>query len=127
MDNHLGKVSQKCALGRISSRQRHLPLGINQSQNAMKEVQYLKLPNGTLKHFLGTKNTALKDNTKPKYSAIYGIDYLLPKAFYFLSLPANSCFFNSNISTNLSPERNHLPKAQMELPCEKFPWKEGVT
>ena len=46
---------------------------------------------------------------------------------FYETLPANSCFFNSNISTNLSPERNHLPKAQMELPCEKFPWKEGVT
>ena len=29
------------------------------------------------------------------------------------------CFVTSNIGTNLSPESNHLPKAQMELPCYK--------
>ena len=61
-----------------------LPLGVNQSQRAMREVLSLTLPQGTLKHFPRTKNTDLKVNTEFQNSAPHGIDYLLPKAFYFL-------------------------------------------
>ena len=38
----------------------------------MREVLPLTLPQGTLKHFPGTKNTALKVNTKLQNSALGG-------------------------------------------------------
>ena len=38
----------------------HLPLVVNLSQKVMREVLPVTLPQGTLKHFPGTKNTALK-------------------------------------------------------------------
>ena len=44
--------------------------------------------------------------------------YLKPFIFYE-TLPAIAYFVTNNISMKLSPERNHLPKAQMELPCYK--------
>ena len=43
------------------------------------------------------------------------------------TLPAIAYFVTNNISMKLSPERNHLPKAQMEITMLKIPWKEGIT
>ena len=60
-----------------------LPLGVNQSQKAMREVFPFNTSPGTLKPFPCTKNTALKVSTKLQNSALYGIDYLLPKSFLF--------------------------------------------
>ena len=69
MDNHLGKVSQKWALGKsflppkgTASRSKLIP---EDNEGSFT----LTLPQGTLKHFPGTKNTALKVNTKLQNSA----------------------------------------------------------
>ena len=83
----------------------------------MREVFPFNTSPGTLKPFPCTKNTALKVSTKLQNSTLYGIDYLLPKAFFSETPQSYVLFVASNISMKLSPERNHLPKAQMEVPC----------
>ena len=46
---------------------------------------------------------------------------------FYETLLTIACLVTSNISMKLSPERNHLPKAQMEITMLKIPWKEGIT
>ena len=60
----------------------HLPLGVNLSQKVMREVLPVTLPQGTLKHFPGTKNTALKENTKLQISALGGRHGTLKLKFF---------------------------------------------
>ena len=68
--------------GRVSSLQRPLPLRVNKSQKAIREVLPLTLPQGTLKHFPGTNNTALKVNTKLQNSALGGTRGTLKLKFF---------------------------------------------